>query len=151
MNKTAYVFDIFVRAFFIFVALQLLLRNFAFSLFLAVGINLIYELTVGRKFWQAWKKAPKKPHRNWRCILVDLWHRAFSRERTKGFVMAGIVLLFMSYFVRLNTYYIIVACVVFIMAAITRFAPPLKSVTIPHESSHNKSVRTPTCPPVTAE
>ncbi|MCQ2381698.1 MAG: family 43 glycosylhydrolase, partial [Clostridia bacterium] len=68
---------------------QLLLRKFFLSLFLAVGINVIYELTVGRKFWYEWKKAPKKTRRSWRKILLDLWRRAFSRERTKGFVFAG--------------------------------------------------------------
>lgn len=147
MNRTAYLVDILARVFFIFVVLQLLLRNFVFSLFLAVGVNVIYELTVGRKFWQAWKKAPKKTHRHWRVILRDLWQRAFSRERTKGFVFAGIVLLLMSYFVRLNIYYLVIACVVFTMAAITRFAPPTKSAIIPHEPTHDQTVCETNCPP----
>ena len=147
MTKTGYLCDIFVRGFFIFVVMQLLLRNLPFSLFFAVSINIIYELTVGRKFWQAWKNAPKKPRRNWRIVLRDLWRRAFSRERTKGFIFAGVVLLLMSYFVRLNVYYVTVACIVFTMAAITRFAPPLKSATIPHEHAHDENLRTPDCPP----
>lgn len=147
MNRTAYIFDILVRSFFIFVVLQLLLRNFLFALFLSAGINVIYELTVGRKFWHEWKNAPEKPHRNWRIIVKDLWRRAFSRERTKGFVFAGVVLLFMSYVVRLNIYYIIIACVVFTLAAISRFAPPKKSGTISHEPAHDTDIRSSSCPP----
>lgn len=149
MSKVGYLGDIFARGFFMFVVLQLLLRNLVFSLFLTVSFNLIFELTVGRKFWLAWKNAPKKPRRNWRVVLRDLWRRVFSRERTKGFVMAGFVLLLMSYFVRLNTYYLVVACLVFTMAAITRFATPLKPATIPHESPHDASVCPSNCPPVT--
>ena len=132
--------DILVRGFFIFVVLDLLLRNLWFALFVAVGINVIYELTVGRKFWQNWKSAPKKPRRSWRQIVRDLWQRAFSRERTKGLVFAGVVLLFMSYVVRLQVYYIIIACLVFTMAAISRFAPAVKSATIPHEPSRDQDV-----------
>ena len=147
MTKTAYLIDVFARGFFIFVVLQLLLRNFFFSLFLTVSINLIYELTVGRKFWQAWKNAPRKPHRSWRQILLDLWHRAFSRERTKGLVFAGFVLLLMSYVVRLNIYYLIIACLVFTLAAISRFAPPTKSATITHEPAQDKSSCPTNCPP----
>lgn len=151
MTKAGYISDILARGFFMFVALQLLLRNFVFSLFLAVSFNLIFELTVGRKFWLAWKNAPKKQRRNWRIVVRDLWRRAFARERTKGFVLAGIVLLLMSYFVRLQIYYVVVACVVFTMAAITRFAPPLKSATIPHEPTHDENGRPSSCPPVTTE
>ncbi len=147
MSKIGYLSDVFARGFFMFVALELLLRNLAFSVFLAVSFNLIYELTVGRKFWQAWKNAPKKPRRNWRVVLRDLWQRAFSRERTKGLVFAGFVLLLMSYVVRLNVYYVVVACFVFIMAAVSRFAPPIKSATISHEPAHDQSVCPPSCPP----
>lgn len=137
MKRSAYLTDIFARGFFIFVVLDLLLRQWFLALFLSVAINVMYELTVGRKFWQAWRNEPKKQHRNWRVVLRDLWQRAFSRERTKGLVFAGLVLLFMSYFVKLQIYYVIVACIVFTMAAITRFAPPAKSATISHESSHD--------------
>ncbi len=147
MNKTAYLIDIFARGFFLFVALYLLLRNFLFALFLSVSINVIYELTAGRKFWHAWRNAPKKPRRSWRVILRDLWHRAFSRERTKGLVFAGIILLLMSYVVRLNVYYVVIAGLVFTLAAISRFAPPTKSVTIPHELSQDKTNCTSNCPP----
>ena len=147
MTKTAYLCDVFVRGFFIFVAGQLLLRNWFFALFLTVGINVIYELTVGRKFWLAWKNAPKKPRRNWRVVLRDFWRRAFSRERTKGFVFAGIVLLLMSYVVRLNVYYVVIAGVVFTLAAISRFAPPLKSATMLHESAHDENSGPTSCPP----
>ena len=151
MSRTAYLIDIFARGFFIFVVLQLLLRNFFLSLFLTVSINLIYEFTVGRKFWQKWQNAPKKPRRNWWLVLRDLWQRAFARERTKGFIFAGIVLLLMSYFVRLNVYYIVVACFVFTMAAISRFAPPTKSATISHESAHDtQSCPTDSTPTATA-
>ncbi len=137
MTKAGYLGDILARGFFIFVALQLLLRNLFFSLFLAVSLNLIFELTVGRKFWLAWKNAPKKTHRSWRIIVRNLWQKAFARERTKGFVWAGLALLFMSYVVRLKVYYLVIACLVFTMAAITRFAPPLKSATISHEQTHD--------------
>lgn len=151
MTKAGYISDILARVFFMFVVQQLLLRNFVFSLFLAVSFNLIFELTVGRKFWLAWKNAPKKPRRNWRIVLRDLWQRAFARERTRGFVWAGIALLFMNYFVRLKVYYLVVACLVFTMAAITRFAQPLKSATIPHESPHDENGRSPSCPPTATE
>ena len=130
-----------------FVVLDLLLRNLPIALLIAVGFNIIYELTVRRKFWQAWKNAPKKPHRSWRQIARDLWHRAFSRERTKGLVFAGVVLLGMSYFVRLNVYYVVVACLVFTMAAISRFAPPTKTAIIPHESSRDTPSSQTNCPP----
>ena len=152
MTKAGYLSDILARSFFLFVALHLLLRNFVFSLFLAVSLNLIYELTVGRKFWITWKNTPRQPRRNWRIVLRDLWHRTFSRERTKGFVWAGILLLLMSYVVRLKVYYVVVACLVFTLAAITRFAPPVKSATIPHnESAHDETVRSPSCPPTPTE
>jgi len=151
MSRTTYLIDVFARGFFIFVVLQLLLRNFWFSLFLTVGINLIYELTVGRKFWQEWRNAPKKLRRNWRVVLRDLWRRAFSRERTKGLVFAGIVLLLMSYVVRLNIYYVVVACLVFTLAAISRFAPPTKSATIPYEPTHDQTSGSTNCPPSATE
>lgn len=147
MSRTAYLTDIFVRGFFIFVVLELLIRNWGFALFFAVGINIIYELTVGRKFWHAWRNQPKKPRRNWRIVFRDLWQRAFARERTKGLVFAGFVLLLMSYVVRLNIYYIVVACLVFTMAAITRFAPPTKTATIPHEPAHDTHSCPTNCPP----
>lgn len=147
MNRAAYLIDIVVRGFFMFVVLDLLLRNLPIALLIAVGFNIIYELIVGRKFWQAWKNAPKKPHRSWRQIARELWRRAFSRERTKGLVFAGVVLLFMSYFVRLNIYYIVLACLVFTMATISRFAPPIKSVIIPHEPSHDTTSSQTNCPP----
>ena len=137
MNRTAYLTNIFVRGFFIFIAFELLVRNWFWALFLAVGINLIYELTAGRKFWQAWKNAPKKPRRHWRIILRDLWRRAFARERTKGLVFAGIILLLTSYFVRFQIYYLIVACLVFTLAAISRFAPPTKTDIIKHEPARD--------------
>ena len=151
MNRTAYLFDVLARGFFILVALQLLFRNFFWALVMAVMINLIYELTVGRKFWQAWKNAPKKPRRHWRTILRDLWQRAFCRERTKGLVLAGIVLLIMSYFVCLNIYYQVVAGLVFVLAAISRFAPPTKSATITYEQTHDQKSCPTNCPPTCAK
>ena len=147
MSRAGYLTDIVVRTFFIVIVLDLLLRQLWLALLLAVGINVIYELTVGRKFWQQWRKAPKKPKRNWRIVLRNLWQRAFARERTKGFVWAGIILLLMSYVVRLNVYYVVVACFVFTMAAISRFAPPTKSATIPHEPSRDQTVSPSNCPP----
>lgn len=143
--------DIVVRGFFIFVVLDLLLRKWGWALLFAVGINVIYELTAGRKFWQEWRHAPKKPRRNWRIVLRDLWRRAFSRERTKGLVFAGVVLLFMSYVVRLNVYYIVMACVVFTLAAVSRFAPATKSATMPHEPPRDTYDCPPNCPPSATE
>lgn len=137
MSRTAYLTDIFSRSFFIFVVLDLLLRQWFLALFLAIMINVIFELTVGRKFWQTWKNVSKKQHRNWRVVLRSLWQKAFSRERTKGLVFAGVIILFMSYFVKLQIYYVVVASFVFTMAAITRFAPPTKSVTMSHEPSQD--------------
>ena len=147
MKRTAYLIDILARGFFIFVVLDLILRQWWWALAFAVGINVIYELTVGRKFWLEWKTAPKKPRRNWRVVLRDLWRRAFCRERTKGLVFAGVVLLLMSYVVKLHVYYIVVACLVFTLAAVSRFAPPQKSATIPHEPIHDTPGRPTNCPP----
>jgi len=151
MSRTAYISNIFVRGFFIFVVVYLLLRQLFWALFLAVGINVIYELTAGRKFWQAWRNAPKKTRRNWRIVLRDLWRRAFARERTKGLVFAGIILLLTSYVVKFQVYYILVACLVFTLAAISRFAPPAKSDTIKHEPSGDTSMGTTTSTPPTTK
>ena len=151
MSRTGYCMDILARGFFIFVVLDLLLRQWWWALLFTVGLNLVYELTVGRKFWVALRSAPKKPRRNWRVVLRNLWQRAFSRERTKGLVLAGVVLLFMSYFVRLHVYYIVVACLVFTMAAISRFAPPSKSAIMPHESGSDTQVGQTNCPPSESE
>ena len=147
MNRTAYLTNILVRGFFIFIVLDLLLRNLFWALFFAVGINVIYELTAGRKFWKTWKKSPQKARRHWRIILRDLWHRAFARERTKGLVFAGIILLLTSYVVKFQIYYIIVACLVFTLAAISRFAPPTKTDIIKHEPAQDTSVSQTNCPP----
>ena len=151
MNRTAYLIDILVRAFFVFIVLDLILRNWWWAGIIAVGLNVVYELTVGRKFWLNWKNAPKKPRRHWRVVVRDLWCRAFSRERTKGLVIAGVVLLFTSYLVKLNVYYIVVACLVFTMAAVSRFAPATKSDTLPHESGHDTPSRPSNCPPTANE
>lgn len=147
MSRTAYITNIFVRGFFIFIVFDLLVRSWFWALFFAVGINVIYELTAGRKFWQAWRAAPKKPRRHWRIVLRDLWRRAFSRERTKGLVFAGIILLLTSYVVKFQVYYILVASLVFTLAAISRFAPPAKSDTIKHESSGDTCLGPANCPP----
>lgn len=147
MNRTAYLTNILVRGFFIFIVVDLLVRNAFWALFLALMINLIYELTAGRKFWQSWKKAPKKPRRHWRIVLRDLWRRAFARERTKGLVLAGFVLLLTSYVVKFQIYYIIVACLVFTLAAISRFAPPTKTDIIKHEPAQDTAVSSANCPP----
>ena len=147
MNCFAYISNIFVRGFFIFVVLFLLLRSWWWSLFLTAAINIIYELTAGRKFWQAWKNAPKKPRRHWRIVLRDLWRRAFARERTKGLVFAGIILLLTSYVVKFQIYYIVVACLIFTLAAISRFAPPTKTDIIKHEPAQDTTVRQTNCPP----
>lgn len=151
MNRTAYLLNIFVRGFFIFIVVQLLFRNWGWAMFFAVAINIIYELTAGRKFWHDWRTAPKKTRRNWRVVLRDLWRRAFARERTKGLVFAGIILLLTSYVVRFHIYYIIVACLVFTLAAISRFAPPTKTDIIKHEPSQDNDVSSTTCPPSTTK
>ena len=129
--------NILVRGFFIFIALDLLVRNWFWALFLAVAINLIYELTVGRNFWRAWKNEPKKPRRHWRVVLRDLWQTVFARERTKGLVLAGFILLLTSYVVKFQIYYIVIACLVFTLAAISRFAPPTKTDIIKHEPARD--------------
>ena len=147
MNRMAYLTNILVRGFFIFIVLFLLVRNWFWALFFAVGINVIYELTAGREFWQAWKKAPKRPRRHWWIVLRDLWLRAFARERTKGLVFAGIILLLTSYVVKFQVYYIIVACFVFTLAAISRFAPPPKTDIIKHEPGQDTRVSQTNCPP----
>ena len=147
MNRTAYLTNILVRGFFIFIVLFLLVRNWFWALFFAVGINVIYELTAGRKFWQTWKNTPKKPRRHWWLILRDLWRRAFARERTKGLVFAGIILLLTSYVVKFQVYYIIIACFVFTLAAISRFAPPPKTDIIKHEPGQDTRVSSTNCPP----
>ena len=147
MNCFAYISNIFVRGFFIFVVLFLLLRNWWWSLFLTAAINIIYELTAGRKFWQAWKKAPKKPRRHWRSVLRDLWRRVFARERTKGLVFVGFILLFSSYVVKFQVYYIVIACLVFTLAAISRFAPPQKNDIVKYESQCDTKNSATNCPP----
>lgn len=122
--------DILIRSFFIFVACFLLfsytVRGFfsviLLSLFTTSAINIFYEVIWGKKYWRRLKAQPQKPKRPVKTVLKDLWRRAFSRDKTKGFVWAGIIILMMSFFVRLNIYYIIFACAIFIFAAMTRFA-----------------------------
>ena len=134
MTKSVYIVDIIVRSFFIFVVCFLLLSYFIVGVFwtglLAVlataGINAAYEFTLGRKRWKQFKAVEKKKRRTPRQVAKDLWAKIFSREKTKGFIWVGIIIMFMSFFVRLNVYYIVFACVVFTMAAISRFAPPVK-------------------------
>lgn len=151
MGRVAYLSNIFVRAFFIFVALVLVFRSWLWSFVLAVVINIIYELTAGRKFWQAWKNAPKKSRRHWKVVLRDLWRRMFARERTKGLVFVGFILLLSSYVVKFQVYYVIIACLVFTLAAISRFAPPQKNDIIKHESQCDPQSSTTNCPPPATE
>jgi uncharacterized membrane-anchored protein YitT (DUF2179 family) len=132
MTKLAYITDIIIRSFFIFIVGFLLIsysvHNFWSAVFLsllvAAIINIVYEMTFGKKYWRQLKQSPKKPRRSVKAVLKDFWLRAFSRNNTKGFVWAGIVILLMSFMVRLNIYYIVFACVIFAFAALTRFAPP---------------------------
>ena len=145
MTKTAYCLDIIVRSFFIFLVGYLLCRLWWLAFLITIVINTVFELTVGKKYWHQFKATPKKPRRHWRQVLLDLWHRIFSRERTKGFIWAGVIILLLSLVVRLNVYYICCACVVFTLAAISRFAPPVKSATIPCESSADPESSTTDC------
>lgn len=151
MGRVAYLSNILVRAFFIFVALVLVFRSWLWSFVLAVVINIIYELTAGRKFWQAWKNTPKKSRRHWKVVLRDLWRRMFARERTKGLVFVGFILLLSSYVVKFQVYYVIIACLVFTLAAISRFAPPQKNDIMKHESQRDTQSSTTNCPPPATE
>lgn len=130
MNRVAYVMDIVVRGFFLYVVGYLVTRRWWWALLVSVGINAVYELTIGRKYWRQLKAAPRRPRRKIKDVLKVWWQRAFSRERTKGYVWAGIILLLMSWVVNLNIYYVVVAGIIFTLAAISRFAPPPKSATI---------------------
>ena len=135
------------RAFFIFVAADLVVRSWGWALLISLAINLVYELTVGRKFWRAWKNQPKRPRRKLGAVLKSWWHRVFCRERTRGLVITGVVVLLMSWLVPLNIYYIVCAVVLFSLAAISRFAPPGKSAILPCESAGNPTSGAPDCPP----
>lgn len=146
MSKPAYLIDIAVRSFFVFLVCFLVLRIWWLAFLITIAINVVFELTVGKKYWRQFKSTPKKPRRKLRQVLLDLWHRIFSRERTKGFVWAGIVILLMSLVVRLNVYYICFACVVFVLAAISRFAPPVKSATIACETQPDTPSSPEDCP-----
>ena len=146
MNRVAYVMDIIVRGFFLYVVGYLVIRRWWAALLISVAINVVYELTVGRKYWRQLKATPR-PRRKLRDVLKAWWQRAFSRERTKGYVWAGIILLLMSWVVNLNIYYVVVAGIVFTLAAISRFAPPTKSATIPYEPTHDQPNRETVGPP----
>jgi hypothetical protein len=136
MSKFAHITDIVVRSFFMFVVLWLifsyvfngLLPVLGISVLITAIINVAFELTVGKKYWI--KNSATKPKRPLRQVARELFTRAFSRDKTKGFVWAGVVILGTSFLVPLNIYYIVFACAVFLLAAITRFAPPTKCVTI---------------------
>lgn len=96
---------------------------------ITVGINAVFELTAGKKYWHMAAKNTK-PKRKFRQAAKDFLMRAFARDKTKGFVWAGTVILIISFAVKLNAYYVISACVVFVMAALTRFAPYGKCATM---------------------
>lgn len=147
MNRVAYVMDIFVRGFFLYVVGYLIMRRWWAAFLVSFAINLVYELTAGRKYWRELRATPRPPRRKVRDVLKAWWRTAFSRERTKGYVWAGIILLLMSWVVNLNIYYVVVAGIVFTLAAISRFAPPTKSATIPYESPHDQASRETVSPP----
>jgi hypothetical protein len=138
MTRTAHIIDIIVRSFFLFVVFWLLFsyvfRGFFAILLASVGfvaaINFIFEITAGKKYWRKPQENEQKVKRDIKKMFREFFCRAFSRDRTKGFVWAGTIILLMSFVVRLNVYYIVFACAVFIMAAITRFAPPAVCATI---------------------
>jgi hypothetical protein len=130
MTKAAHIIDIIVRSFFLFVAFWLVF-SYVFKGFFAVlagtvlvnvGINVIFELTAGKKYWRSFTKNAK-PRRKFMQTVKEFFVQAFAWDKTKGFVWAGAVILMMSLVVRLNAYYVICACVVFTFAALTRFAP----------------------------
>lgn len=147
MNRYAYFLDIFVRGFFIFIVGYLITRWWWLALLLSVVINVVFELTIGRKYWRQLRDTPRRPRRKVRAVLKLWWQRAFARERTKGYVWAGIILLLMSWVVKLNWYYVSVAGIVFTLAAISRFAPPTKSATIPCEPSRDQASSPTDSPP----
>jgi hypothetical protein len=136
MSKFAHIADIAVRSFLMFVVLWLifsyvfdgLFAVLCVSVLITAAVNIIFELTAGKKYWIKPKTA--KPKRPVKQVIRELFARAFSRQKTKGFVWAGIAILGMSFIVPLNVYYIVFACAVFTFAAITRFAPPLKCATM---------------------
>lgn len=139
--------DIIVRGFFLYVVGYLIMRQWWAAFLVSLTINLVYELTAGRKYWRQLKATPRQPRRKIRDVLKQWWQRAFARERTKGYVWAGIILLLMSWVVNLNIYYVVVAGSVFTLAAISRFAPPTKSATIPYEPTHDQPNRETVSPP----
>jgi hypothetical protein len=157
MSKFAHIADILVRSFLLFVVLWLIfsyifrgtLAVLGVSVLITAAINIIFELTVGKKYWV--KAKTKKAKRPVKQVIKELFARAFSRQKTKGFVWAGVVILGMSFVVPLNIYYIVFACAVFVMAAITRFAPPIKCATInggdnkSEQSSSNESAGETVC------
>jgi hypothetical protein len=107
------------------------------SLAVIVGVNVAVELTTGKKYWV--KSAKTLPRRSVKQVLRELFLRAFARDKTKGYVFAGIMILMMSFFVKLNAYYIIFACAVFIFAMLTRFASPTKCATISNNENSDKN------------
>lgn len=141
MTRFARVVDIIVRSFFMFIVFWLVFSYvfngitavLAVSFLITAGINIAFELTAGRKYWRAAGRAAAQntgPKRKFRQAARDFFMRAFARNKTKGFVWAGTVILMLSFVVKLNVYYIAAACAVFIMAALTRFAPRRECVTV---------------------
>lgn len=138
MTKFARVVDIAVRSFFMFVVCWLIFsyvfRGFfailAVSVAVTVVINVVFEFTVGRKYWR--RAAPKsdRPRRKFKEVAREAFARAFARDKTKGFVWAGVIILIMSFVVKLNIYYVVFAVMVFGFAALTRFAPVRKCATM---------------------
>jgi len=61
--------------------------------------------------------------RNIKLTLRDVGSLMFSRERTKGYVITALIILFTSFIIRFNLYYIILATIVFGLALSSHFAP----------------------------
>ena len=138
MSRYGYVMDLVARSFFVFVVAMLMVRTWWLAGLISLVINLVYELTAGRKYWRQLKNAPKKPRRRPKEILGIMWQRLRDRRRTKGLVVAGIVVLLMSWLVPMPVYYLVVAGVIFTLAAISRFAPPDTPVNSSQPSQQEK-------------
>jgi archaellum biogenesis protein FlaJ (TadC family) len=126
MFNIAHVIDVLVRSFLLFVAVFLIIsytiKDFILSIIISVliifFINLILEVIYRKKH----KNDPKKSKEKIpiKTVLKQLFMRAFSRDKTKGYIYVGITVLIMNFFVKLNIYYITFASVVFILAGISR-------------------------------
>jgi hypothetical protein len=118
MFKLAHFIDIVIRSFFLFIAIFVPLNYFAgyvlsliISLLTVAGVNLLLELTSKKEY-----KTIKITKHDFKVFFIKM----FDRSKTKNYLFIGILLLFMSFIVKLNIYYIIFSSIVFIFAFLTR-------------------------------